>query len=143
MITIKIFEKFISMRVLDETIDAISKYAQKNGPFCGQLCVLGLSMCYIGTAANTKVLSDNGHSVGTILLRNGILVCLSAFAYARYHKMSLWVFSPPAPPGTQDTLILRGIVGTGSVYLFLFASSMLPLYLPGFFSPRNKIQPTL
>jgi hypothetical protein len=121
------------MRFLNKSIDAISKYAEKNGPFCGQLCVLALSMCYIGTIANTKVLCNSGHSVGTILLHNGILVCLSTFAYARYYKMSLWIFTPPAPPGTQDTLILRGFVGTGGWYLFLFASSLLPLYLPGFF----------
>ena len=125
------------MTFLDKTIDAISKYAQKNGPFCGQLCALGSSICYVAIIANTKILSSSGHSVGTILFNNGISVTLSAFAYARYHKMSLWIDSPPAPPGTQDTLVLRGIVGTGGWYLILFASSLLPLYLPGFFSPRN------
>ena len=119
------------MKFLDRAIDAMNKYAQKSGQFCGQLCALVGSMCYVAVIANTKIMSDSGHSVGTILLNNGILVSLSAFAYARYHKMSLWIFSPPAPPGTQDTLILRGIVGTGSVYFVLFASSLLPVYLPG------------
>jgi hypothetical protein len=130
------------MRFLDKTMDAISKYVKKNASFCGQLFALGISMCTFAIIANTNILSRNGHSVGTILFNNGMLVSLSAFAYARYHKISLWIFSPPAPPGTQDTLVLRGIVGTGGWYLASLASSLLPLYLPGIFLPCNKIQST-
>jgi hypothetical protein len=129
------------MKFLDKAIDAISKYAQKNASFCGQLCALGVSICTFAIIAVTNIMSSSGHSVGTILFNNGVLVVLSAFAYARYHKIDLWIFSPPAPPGKQDTLVLRGMVGTGTVYLSLIASSLLPLYLPGIFSPVIKSNP--
>jgi hypothetical protein len=119
--------------MLDKAIDAIGKYAQKNASFCGQLCALGVSICTFAIIALTNIMSRSGHSVGTILFNNGVLVFFSAFAFARYYKINLWIFSPPAPPGTQDTLVLRGIVGTSTVYLSLIASSLLPLYLPGIF----------
>ena len=124
------------MKFLEKLGDKLHQYSEKHSSFCGQVCALGVSLFSCCIFIFVKILSENHHGVGTILFFNGLYVTLVSFAYARYHKMSLWLSSPAQ---AQDTLVLRGLVGTLGWVLASIATSLLPLYLPGFFF-RKKLK---